>query len=194
MKEFLGRIKADFLMSSIMCIILGIVLVVWKDGVLDIIGTVLSIALIAVGVVYLSTYFLHIVSNGLSAFMGILVLAIGLWFIIRPSFVLSLIPITIGVVLIYHSIRTIIESINAKKYGYGRWNIGIVIAVISLIFGIMCVVDAFGMMEKAIMLVGIILILHGLSNVWVALSSSRAERIYKKNETIDVEFNEDKVN
>lgn len=194
MKEFLGRIKADFLMSSVMCIILGIVLVVWKDGVLDIIGTVLSIALIAVGVVYLSTYFLHIVSNGLSAFMGILVLAIGLWFIIRPSFVLSLIPITIGVVLIYHSIRTIIESINAKKYGYGRWNIGIVIAVISLIFGIMCVVDAFGMMEKAIMLVGIILILHGLSNVWVALSSSRAERIYKKNETIDVEFNEDKVN
>lgn len=194
MKEFLGRIKADFLMSSIMCIILGIVLVVWKDGVLDIIGTVLSIALIAVGVVYLSTYFLHIVTNGLSAFMGILVLAIGLWFIIRPSFVLSLIPITIGVVLIYHSLRTIIESINARKYGFGKWNIGIIIAVISLIFGIMCVVDAFGMMEKAIMLVGILLIFHGLSNVWVALTSSRAERIYKKNETIDVEFNEDKIN
>ena len=75
-----------------------------------------------------------------------------------------------------------------------RWNIAIILSIISIIFGVMCVVDAFGMMEKAIMLVGFILLFNGVTNVWVALTSSRAETLYKKNETIDVEFNEDKEN
>ena len=44
------------------------------------------------------------------------------------------------------------------------------------------------------MLVGFILIFNGVTNIWVALTSSRAETLYKKNETIDVEFNEDKEN
>lgn len=194
MKEFLAKIKADFLMSSFMCIVLGIVLIIWKDGVLDIIGTILSIALIIVGIVYLSSYFLNIVTNGLSVFMGIIVLAVGIWFMIQPSIVVSLIPIALGVVLIFHGTRSIFESINAKKYGFGKWNIGIILSIVSLIFGVMCVVDAFGMMEKAIMLVGFILIFNGVTNIWVALTSSRAETLYKKNETIDVEFNEDKEN
>ena len=194
MKEFLARIKADFLMSSFMCIVVGIVLIICKDGVLDIIGTILSIALIIVGIVYLSSYFLNIVTNGFSVFMGIIVLAVGIWFVIWPSIVVSLIPIVLGIVLIFHGTRSIFESINAKKYGFRRWNIAIILSIISIIFGVLCVVDAFGMMEKAIMLVGFILIFNGVTNIWVALTSSRAETLYKKNETIDVEFNEDKEN
>ena len=192
MKEFLAKIKADFLMSSFMCIVLGIVLIIWKDGVLDIIGSILSVVLIVVGIVYLSSYFLHIVTNGFSAFMGIIVLAVGIWFLIQPSVVVSLIPIALGVVLVFHGTRSIIESINARKYGFGSWNIGIFLSVISLIFGLICIVDAFGIMEKAVMLVGFILVFNGASNIWIALTSSRAESIYRKNETIDVEFNEDK--
>ena len=49
-------------------------------------------------------------------------------------------------------------------------------------------VDAFGVMEKAIIVVGIVLIYNGIANIWIALSTSRAETVYKKNETIDVDF------
>ena len=30
MKEFLGRIKADFLLSSVLCIALGLVFIIWS--------------------------------------------------------------------------------------------------------------------------------------------------------------------
>ena len=30
MKEFLGRIKADFLLSSVLCIALGLVFIIWR--------------------------------------------------------------------------------------------------------------------------------------------------------------------
>ena len=66
MKEFLRRIKADFLLSSVLCILLGVVFIIWNNGVLNVIGSVLAIGMIVIGVVYLGSFFLSIVTNGLS--------------------------------------------------------------------------------------------------------------------------------
>ena len=188
MKDFLKRIKADFLLSSIFCIALGIVFTIWRGGVIDVIGSVLAFGLIIIGAVYLCSFFLKLVTNGFSVFMGIVVLAVGIWFLINPAIVVSLIPIAIGVVLIFHSIRGIVEAATAMKYEYKHLGVGIVMSVISLVLGVLCVVDAFGVMEKAIIVVGIVLIYNGIANIWIALSTSRAETVYKKNETIDVDF------
>ena len=53
MKEFLGRIKADFLLSSVLCIALGLVFIIWRASVLTIVANVLAIVLIIIGVVYM---------------------------------------------------------------------------------------------------------------------------------------------
>lgn len=45
--------------------------------------------------------FLNIVTNGLSALLGLMVLAVGIWFLVQPQVVVSLIPIVIGLVLIF---------------------------------------------------------------------------------------------
>lgn len=190
MKDFLKRVKADFLLSSIMCILLGVVFIIWKESVLDVIGSILAFGLILIGVVYLCSFFLKMVTNGFSVVMGIIVLAVGIWFLINPSIVFSIIPIAIGVVLIFHSIRGIIEAATAMKYEYRHLGVGMIMSVISLILGVLCVVDAFGIMEKAIIVVGIVLVYNGVSNIWIALSTSRAESVYRHKETIDVEFNE----
>ena len=138
MKDFLKRVKADFLLSSIMCILLGVVFIIWKESVLDVIGSILAFGLILIGVVYLCSFFLKMVTNGFSVVMGIIVLAVGIWFLINPSIVFSLIPIAIGVVLIFHSIRGIIEAATAMKYEYRHLGIGMIMSVISLILGVFC--------------------------------------------------------
>ena len=74
MKEFLGRIKADFLLSSVLCIALGLVFIIWRASVLTIVANVLAVVLIIIGVVYMCSYFLNIVTNGLSALLGLMVL------------------------------------------------------------------------------------------------------------------------
>lgn len=57
--------------------------------------------------------------------LGLVVLAVGIWFLVQPKVVVSLIPIVIGLVLIFHSIRSIIEAVDARKYGYGGWSVGL---------------------------------------------------------------------
>ena len=91
MKEFLRRIKADFLLSSVLCILLGVVFIIWNNGVLNVIGSVLAIGMIVIGVVYLGSFFLSIVTNGLSVVMGILVLAVGIY-VRRPPFAPNEVP------------------------------------------------------------------------------------------------------
>jgi uncharacterized membrane protein HdeD (DUF308 family) len=62
-----------------------------------------------------------------------------------------------------------------------------------MVLGVVCIVDAFGVVNLAIKLIGVALIYNGISNIYIAIASSRSERRYSKNhETIDVEFNEDK--
>lgn len=189
MREFLKRIKADYLLSSILCILLGVIFVIWKGGVIDIIGTVLAVAMIAIGVIYLGSFFLSIVTNGVSVVMGILVLAVGIWFLIQPSFIVSLIPIIIGVVLLFHGIRGVMEAVNARKFGYERWVVNLVLAIICLVCGIICVFCPLGVMEKAIMLIGIVLIFNGVTNIWISATATHAAHDYeRRNGTVDVDF------
>ena len=189
MKEFLKQIKADYLLSSILCILLGVVFIIWKDGVLGVMGSMFAILLIIIGVVYLGSFFLNLVTNGVSVLMGIIILAVGIWFFIEPSVIVSLIPIVIGVVLLFHGIRALKETLESKKYGFSSWGVNLVLALLCIVFGIICIFDAFGVMEKAIMLVGIILVFNGISNIWIAGTATHAAKDYaRKNETVDVEF------
>ena len=133
-----------------------------------------------------------LLSSGLSVVMGILVLAVGIWFLAEPAVIMSLIPIVIGVVLLFHGIRAIKEAVEAQKFGFDAWGANLILAIISVILGFFCVFDAFGMMEKATIVVGIILIYNGVSNIWISATATHAAKDYaRRNETVDVNFVED---
>lgn len=192
MREFLNRIKADFLLSSVLCIALGIVFIVWRASVLEIVANILAVLLIIIGAMYVCSYFLKIVTNGLSVMMGIVVLAVGIWFLIQPRIVVELIPIVIGLVLVFHSIRSIVEAVDAKKYGYNAWGVGLVLSVISLVCGILCVTNAFNIMKTATVIVGLILIFNGVSNIWITSRATKAETEYNKQQEFESKFVEDR--
>ena len=44
---------------------------------------------------------------------------------------------------------THLEAVDARKYGYGGWSVGLIFSIISLIFGIICVTNAFDVMKTA---------------------------------------------
>ena len=64
---------------------------------------------------------------------------------------------------------------DARKYGYGGWSVGLIFSIISLIFGIICVTNAFDVMKTATVVVGIILIFNGVSNIWITSRATKAE-------------------
>ena len=106
--------------------------------------------------------------------------------------IVSLIPIVIGVVLAFHGVRGVKETLEARKYGLDSWGINLCLSVLSLVFGVICIFDAFGIMEKAIVVVGVILVYNGLSNIWIVLSGTHAAKKYARSqEPIDVTFTDE---
>ncbi len=189
MKDFFKRIKADLLVSSVLCIVLGIVFIVWSEHIINAIGTFLAIILIVVGIVYLCGYLMNSTSNGLSAGLGVIVLIIGVWILIQPAIVISLIPIMLGVVLLIHGIRDLKTSFEARKYGYEAWGISLLLSVISIGFGVLCIVDAFAVLKIPFVLMGIALIYNGMSNIWISAKAAKAAKAFgEKNLPLDVEF------
>lgn len=193
MKDILRAIKADYLLSSFFCIALGIIFIIMRGGVINLLGSVLAVAMIVIGAVYLGSFFLNFLTNGFSVFLGIMILAVGIWFLLQPAVIVSLIPIVIGVLLLFHGIRALKEILEARKFGFRAWGAGLILAIVSIVCGLICVFDAFGVMEKAVILVGIILIFNGVSNLWITLSASHAEKEYHKyHDPIDGTFREDR--
>ena len=200
MKEFLKRIKIDFLLSSLLCIALGVIFIVFGASILKTIASIFAIGLIAIGLIYLSSYFLKIITSGFSVAEGICILAVGIWFLIQPQIVVSIIPIVIGVLLVFHSIRGIVESVHANHFGYESWNIGLIFSIISMLCGIICITNAFNLMTTATAVIGIILIYNGITNIWITSRVVKAEKNYNQSngsqihDTADfeAEFIEDK--
>lgn len=189
MKEMFKRIKGEFILSSIMCMILGIVMIVWGHPILIILGRILNVILIAIGAVYLLGFFLNGMKNGFSAAIGAVVFLVGIWGLANPAVIVSIIPIIIGVLLIGHGVKEFMVALESKRYGYERWGIGVLLAIISLILGVLCVINAFGLMELAFYVIGAALIYNGISNIWVVSRASKAEKAYRMDkEVIDVEF------
>lgn len=192
MKEFMKQIRMDFIISSIICIIFGIVLIVRPIETVSLFCRVLAIIMIVVGGMFMFSYFLNWMSSGLSAAMGLIVLLIGVWIFINPGIIETLIPVVIGVILLCHGIQDVRMSWQMKEYGQDSWKFSMVLAVISVIFGVLCIIDAFMVVKAAMILLGIALIYNGVSNLLITTRTTKAEKEYRnKMDPVDVEFKDE---
>ena len=103
MKETLKRIKADIVASALLCIVLGVVLLIWPAETIGIFCRVLAIGLVIMGVIDITSYFMDKNIHPFAGVLGLIVLLVGIWVFIRPESVVSLIPIVIGVILCVHA-------------------------------------------------------------------------------------------
>ena len=189
MKDFFKQIRMDLITSSILCIVFGVVLMVRPIETVSLFCRILAVIMIIVGAVFTFSYFLNWMSSGLSAAMGLIVLLIGVWIFISPGIIETLIPVVIGVVLLFHGIQDVKLAWEMKEYGQESWKFSMILAVISVIFGVLCVIDAFMVVKAAMIVLGIALIYNGVSNLLITARVTKAEKEYReKTQPVDVEF------
>ena len=115
MKETLKRIKADIIVSALLCIALGIVLLVWPAETIDVFCKILAVGLIIMGGVDIASYFMNRSIHPFAGALGLIVLLIGIWIFLRPESIVSLIPIVIGVILCVHGIQDLKLAVETKR-------------------------------------------------------------------------------
>lgn len=191
MRETLKRIKADIILSAVLCTGLGIMILVWPGEVIGVLCKALAVVLMVIGAVNLATFFRNRQRNAFSGVLGAIVVLVGLWIFFKPESVVSLIPIVIGVILMVHGIQDLKVAFEVKANGYGRWWSMMIIAAVSLVLGIVCVINAFGMVKLAMQFIGVALIYDGLSDLWVATKAVRTAKAMKaESDALESEYKE----
>lgn len=191
MKDVLKKIKMDVILSAVLCMLLGVVLIIWSAETVSIICMVLAGGLVVMGVVNLIGFFTNHGWNTFSGMLGLILVLVGIWLYMRPEYIAMIIPIVIGVILAVHGLGDIKLGFETKANGYDKWWSVLLLGVISFALGIICIVNAFGVVSLAMKFIGAALIYDGVSDLWIVSRAAKAARHLKQEaDALDVEYKE----
>lgn len=191
-EKILKKMKTNVVASSLLCVALGLILLLWPGLSIKIVCTAVGAVLIMSGVIRIMEYFF--VRDGsmysqINLIFGIVLSAVGIWIVLSPEKVLSLIPIILGIVITLHGLHNIKQAIGLCQDKYDKWWIALILGILTVGFGVLLICRPFAAIDTMVMLIGVFLIYDGLSNIWIVSRISRAARIFRQEaEAVEVEI------
>ena len=192
MKQFLKKIRADFILTSLLSILLGIAIMVWKESAMEAFVMFLAIIVICIGFVQIAGFILRPKDGGnmVALAAGILIMVVGMWAIFLPEQVLAWISVIFGVLLLVHSGRSLKEAFDMKKRRYNYWWVAVILSVIGILLGILLILKKMLVWNWIAVVIGIALIFNGVANLWVINRANKSEKQFTQNDVIDVDVRE----
>ena len=176
MESLLKKIKTNVVISSLVCVILGLVLVIRPGLSMRIVCTAVGVVLIVTGITRMIDYFA--VRDGsmysqINLIFGIILAVVGVWIAMKPDKVMAIIPIIAGIVIAIHGLHNIKQAMELWRDKYDKWWVACIMGVLTVGFGVLLICRPFTAIDTVVMMIGIFLIYDGLSNIWIV------SRIYK---------------
>lgn len=188
MAEFLKGLKVNYTASALVCVVLGLVLLIWPGTTTQIVCMLLGVVLLIYGVIQILVYLISrersLVSQGMML-LGIIVSVIGIWILVKPEMIIMAVPVIVGILIVIHGLHNVVQAIALKKDGYEGWWIACLMGVLTALLGGILIYNPFTVVDTIVRLIGIFLIYDGLSDMWII---SRVFKVKKgKDRVVDVE-------
>ncbi len=189
MTEFLRGLKANYTVSAVLCMVFGLVLLIWPGTTTRIVCMLLGSVLLAYGgfqvVICLVNRERTLLSQGMLIF-GIVVAVVGLWILLSPEMIIMAVPVIIGVVILIHGVHNVIQAVGLQKENYSKWWVALLFGILTVVFGGVLVYNPFGAVEMVVRMIGIFLIYDGASDMWILSRVFKVKR--DKERIIDAEY------
>lgn len=176
MLDKLKELKLNVTLSAILMVVFGIILLVWPGQVSAMIGKLVGILLIITGAVQLAGKLADDSNRTMGIIVAAIVLFFGLYIFINPGIVVSLIPIIFGILMVVHGVQDISMAFEGKTYQASGWKGMLALGVFDIVLGLFCVANAFGLVEIGFMVIGIMLIYDGITDMIIVHRVNRATR------------------
>lgn len=174
MFQWIRRIKLDCLFVAIICILFGVTLLIWPTlsalAACYLLGGVLAVC----GIVRIISYF----TDGTQAlfqtdlFLGLVFSVAGIWILLRPQSVGSLVFSLTAIVILLHGFLDVQEALNLRRAGYQRWWVVLLLGLVSIILALLSLLNPFESLTVLTAFIGASLIYDGVSEVWVIARAS----------------------
>lgn len=196
MNDLLKRIKTNALLTAALYTALGIVLLIRPELSAAVLCTALGLILVVCGLIDIAV-FLRSRDGSLYAAVhlvaGIVLAAVGVWLISRPTLISVVIPRIIGVLICVHGAGDIGDAAALRKSGSSRWSAAALLGLVTLVLGAVLVFNPFKAFTTVVRIIGVFLIYDGVSDIWITTQVSRAVRQAERDSNaarnaVDVEY------
>ena len=190
-KTLLDKISLNFKKIIIANIILNVVFLIMGIAIylkplitLTLAGILIGIYLVSFGLFDIYEYMMRKENPmfSLKLFLGILAVILGIFTMINPFKILTIITLGLGIYLCLVAIFKIIDSFKLKKYGFDGWAITLVISIIILIFGVLVTINplrAIDIVEVAGLFIILTSILEICNLIMFYSKSKEIQKLFK---------------
>lgn len=165
---YIKKLLRNYWILSVFCIIVGIALIVNPYFFTRAIGYVTGGLFAAAGAAELIKYFFKAKDNSeysCCLVRGIILAAIGIFILVKPDFIPKVIAVSCGIYMLVSGIIRIQDSINIKRGGDDAWLVSFIPAVLTALLGFVLVFNPLAPVKAAMMILGIGLLISGVTNV-----------------------------
>lgn len=153
------------IVMSVSFVILGIILIVWPRTSLDIISYIIATFLIICGIYnFIDSFKINPIFSFIQITSSTLSLVLGITLFLNPTLFEKLIPIVLGILFIVNgSFKARISFI--LKETTSNWWLSLILSILTIICGILLLVNPSISMIMITTLIGIILVAYALSDI-----------------------------
>ena len=182
--NYIKSLKVNYSLSAVICVILGIVLLVWPGQSTQVVCMILGIVLGGFGIIqiilYLATKEKTMVSHSMMM-LGIVLAVIGGWIVLKPDTIIKAIPMIVGILIVIHGLHNAVQAVDLKKMQYDNWWVALLLSLLTIALGVVLICNPFTVVDTVVRLIGAFLIYDGLSDMWIL---SRVFKTKKNKEKI----------
>ena len=140
MLKKLNKFLYSSIAVSVLMFIIGIIFIMFPEISFDTITYILSIILIVNGIYFMVEKEESLFFSGFLA-LGIVNLLLGAVMLLNPDIMKTLFPIVVGIVMVTKSTFDLRLSLLLKNYEYNNWLPILILAVISIICGLIIIIN-----------------------------------------------------
>lgn len=180
--EFIKEIKSTLMIMAGLYIVIGLIMLIAPTIINNAICYLVGALCLIMGGLAIYIYLGSEVYGSLAIatlIIAILFTVVGIFIITTPEIFISLIPITMGILLVIDSFSKMQSTTTLKKYKYKNWWLVLVGALLLFVFGIILLVKPFESVEIFTRVLGLFLTIDGISNLITSLSYTKIAKKIK---------------
>lgn len=160
----LKSIRNSLVFISVLYIVLGVILMLFPGSALRWASLAIGAATLCCGGMRLASYRRgwEQVSSRFDLFFGVVLVLLGLFLMVSPQFLASVIPFALGIYILVDSVGSIKDALDLKALGFDRWRVSLGAAVVLAIFGIVMVLQPFAVMAHLVTFIGLGFVFDGV--------------------------------
>jgi uncharacterized membrane protein HdeD (DUF308 family) len=181
--SILGKQKTSSIIIAILSVILGVVLIIYKNTAANWFVKVIGILMIVAAIYYTISFFTRASKDSISRtnlVVGILLLILGIWFLTSSNVVLQVVQLIIGVIIIMQGILDLQAALAMKDNENSNWGVSLCLALATIILGVLLIFLPFKTLDVLLVMLGIVLIFDGISDMYIIGVFSKTANTVRK--------------